>query len=310
MGFSAGFSVGNEADLDILDAMEYLGACPHTKVITLYLEGIRRGRAFLELARSIVGRKPIVVVYVGGTESGKRAGFSHTGAMAGPDDLYDGAFRQAGVLRAASMTEMFDFCRVLGTLPLPKGNGVAVQTHSGGPGATAADACARVGLDLPLLRPETLEKLSNLVPTTGSTGNPLDMTYFREPGHYFREVPQALLEDPRIHSLLLYLLLPEHLIMEALKAQGVPEERIPEQGRRFIREQAAILRDLVYSTGKPLVGYTFRGLEEPFIRALRDRGIPVFPDPLRAARAIGAMVRYARIRETVLADPTTTRDPD
>ncbi|MBN2123112.1 MAG: CoA-binding protein [Deltaproteobacteria bacterium] len=309
MGFSTGFSVGNEADIDILDAMEYLGACPHTRVIALYIEGIRRGRAFLELARSIVPEKPIVALYVGGSGSGKRASLSHTGAMAGPDGIYEGAFHQGGILRASSITEMFDFCRVLGALPSPGGDRVAVQTHSGGPGAVAADACGRAGLRLPPLSPSTLEKLASLVPVTGSVDNPVDMTYFREPGHYFREVPRALLEDPGIDALLLYLLLPEHLLVQALEGRGVPKEKIPEQSRLFIREQAASLRDLVREYGKPLAGYTFRALEEPLIKELRDRGIPVFPDSHRAAGALRAMVLYARARERILADGPTARDP-
>ena len=151
LGFSTAFSVGNEAVLDIVDCMEYLGACPHTKVIALYVEGIRRGRAFIEAARAIVPHKPIVAFYVGGSKAGKAAGFSHTGAMAGPDALYDGMFRQAGIIRARSVVELFDFCWVLGALPIPEGNRVVIQTHSGGPGAAAADACGRAGLRLSTL---------------------------------------------------------------------------------------------------------------------------------------------------------------
>ena len=149
LSFSAGISVGNEADIDIIEAMEYLAACPRTGVIALYIESIRRGRAFVKTAREIVAHKPIVALYVGGSEAGKRASFSHTGALAGPDQLYDGVFRQSGVIRANSITELFDFCWVLGTSQPPGGNRVIVQTHSGGPGATAADACSRTGLDLP-----------------------------------------------------------------------------------------------------------------------------------------------------------------
>jgi acetyl-CoA synthetase (ADP-forming) len=115
LGFSTAFSVGNEANIDIVDCMEYLGACPDTRVIALYIEGIRRGRAFVETARSIVPKKPIVALYVGGSEAGSRAGLSHTGALAGPDRLYEGIFRQSGVIRARSVTEMFDTFRRTGS---------------------------------------------------------------------------------------------------------------------------------------------------------------------------------------------------
>ena len=168
LGFSTAFSVGNEANLDIVDCMEYLGICQNTKVIALYIEGIKRGREFVETARSIVPHKPIVALYVGGSDTGRQAGFSHTGALAGPDRLYDGIFRQGGVVRAHSVTELFDFCRVLGVLPKTKGRRVVIQTHSGGPGAAAADACGRAGLELPALSKETIEKLKPFVPHTGS----------------------------------------------------------------------------------------------------------------------------------------------
>jgi len=115
LGFSTAFSVGNEANIDIVDCMEYLATCPHTRVIALYIEGIRRGGRFMEAARKIVPHKPIVALYIGGSEAGRRAWFSHTGSMAGPDDLYDGMFKQSGIIRAASLTELFDFCWVLGT---------------------------------------------------------------------------------------------------------------------------------------------------------------------------------------------------
>ena len=176
LGFSTAFSVGNEANLDIVDCMEYLEACPHTKVIALYIEGINRGRAFFETARSIIPHKPIVALYVGGSEAGKRAGLSHTGALAGPDLLYDGVFRQSGVIRARSVAELFDFSWLLGSLPTPKGNKVVIQTHSGGPGAAAADSCGSAGLELPALSKKTLEKLTAVVPHTGSRSWLIDMT--------------------------------------------------------------------------------------------------------------------------------------
>ena len=204
LGFSTGISVGNEANIDIVDAMEYLAACPNTKVIALYIETIRRGRAFIETARSIVPHKPILALYVGGSESGKRASFSHTGALAGPDKLYEGIFRQSGVIRAHSITELFDFCWLLGNCPEPEGNNVVVQTHSGGPGASAADACDRAGLKLSPFSPETLEKLEPFVPHTGSVSNPVDLTFTKNSLEYFDTIPKILLEEPHADMLLIY----------------------------------------------------------------------------------------------------------
>lgn len=212
LGFSSGISVGNEANVDIVDCMEYLAVCPHTKVIALYIESIRRGRAFIELARSIVPSKPIVAFYAGGSEAGKQASFSHTGAMAGPDSLYDGVFRQCSIIRADSITELFDFCWVLGSCIRPQDNRVIVQTHSGGPGAAAADACSRNGLELPQFSENTLEKLATLVPHTGSVNNPVDLTFSKNPMDYFADIPDALLEETAANGLLIYILTPGQII--------------------------------------------------------------------------------------------------
>ncbi|MBW1721928.1 MAG: CoA-binding protein [Deltaproteobacteria bacterium] len=294
LGFSTAFSVGNEADVDIVDAMEYLGACPRTKVIALYIEGITRGRYFLETARSIVPHKPIVAFYAGGSGAGKRASFSHTGAMAGSDRVYDGAFRQCGIIRASSVTELFDFCWVLATQPRPRGARVIIQTHSGGPGAAAADACDRSGLQIPNLSSETKERLAPFVPPTGSLSNPVDMTYHKDPTHYFEELPRILLEDEGADMLLVYFLLPTQLVEQTLGRMGVPRDRIREETNKFIDEHAKAICALPGAHRKPLVGYTFRDLKERFILRLRSGGIPVFPEPARAARAMRALVEYAR----------------
>jgi acyl-CoA synthetase (NDP forming) len=300
LGFSTAFSVGNEADIDIVHCMEYLAACPNTKVIALYIEGIKRGRAFMDTAKSIVPQKPIVALYVGGSETGKRAGFSHTGALAGPDRLYDGMFRQNGIIRAHSITELFDFCWVLGSLPKPKGRRVVIQTHSGGPGAAAADCCGRAGFELPALSKKTLENLSQFVPHTGSINNPVDLTFTKNPMHYFSHIPKVLLEEENADILLIYLLMPSQNIRRALENMGLPKEQVFEHSRKLIDEQCRSLARLLETHDKPVVGYTFHSLEEQFIKGLLDRGVPVFKGPKRAVHALEALLRYADIRDKLL----------
>ena len=290
LGFSTGISVGNEADIDLVDGLEYLAACPHTRVIALYIEAVRRGRAFLEAARAIVPRKPVVAFYVGGSEAGGRAGLSHTGAMAGPDRLY----RQSGIIRASSVEELFDFCWALGQSARPKGTGAVVQTHSGGPGAAAADACSRAGLTLPPLSPATLERLAPYVPGTGSVNNPVDVTFSKNPLDYYSAIPKLLLEEPGAAGLLIYFLIPAQTLTRALEAMGVPPDRIPEESHKLLSDLARAVAALRESQKKPLLGFSFRTREDAFIRELQDRGVPVLPSPERGARALAALVRYAR----------------
>ena len=301
LGFSTAFSVGNEANIDLVDCMEYLGACPDTRVIALYIEGIRRGRAFVEMARSIVPKKPIVALYIGGSEAGSRAGLSHTGALAGPDRLYDGVFRQSGIIRARSVMEMFDICWMLGSLPRAKGRRVVIQTHSGGPGAEAADACARAGLELPPLSPETIKRLRPFIPRTGSISNPVDFTFGKNLIDYFTEIPKALLDEKNADILLFYFFAPSQRLQRMMRQMGVPPEQVKEQAAKLVNGYSQAIMRLFENHNKPLVGYTFQNVKDPLVRVLIERGIPIFPGPQRAARAIEAAYEYTRLRDKILA---------
>lgn len=297
MGFSTALSVGNEANIDIVDCMEYLGACPNTKVITLYIEGIARGRKFIETARAITPHKPIVALYVGGSEAGKQAGRSHTGSMSGPNEIYDGVFKQCGIIRAQTLTELFDYALALGTLPQPRGNRVIIQTHSGGPGATAADACGRAGLTLPPLSPETVEKLQPLIPKTASTANPVDMTFSKNPAEDYFNIPDILLQEKNADMLLAYFISPSLFLERTLQEMGVPVESIPMEADKLITEYANTFFSLTtLHPDKPIIGFTYRSLQEKLVRSLLDRGMPIYQDPERAARSIAAVLRYYKMR--------------
>lgn len=299
LGFSTGISVGNEANIDIVDCLEYLDTCPHTKVIALYIESIKRGRVFIERARSIMPRKPIVAFYASGSEGGRRASFSHTGALAGPDALYEGVFRQSGIIRAGSLTELFDICWVLGMCPRPQSNRVIIQTHSGGPGAAAADACSRTGLKLPGLSKKTLENLRPLVPHTGSVANPVDLTFAKDPLDFFKGIPDTLLAESGADGLLMYFLTPTKIVERGMKGMGIEQEKIPGMIEKLFEHQANSLKALQAKHQKPIIGFTFQSLEDQFIRKLLTHGIPVLSAPERAVRAMAALVHYTRLRNKI-----------
>jgi len=300
LGFSTGFSVGNEADIDLVDCLEYLGACPNTKVIGMYIETIRRGREFIETARRIVPHKPIIAYYVGGSDAGRKASLSHTGALSGPDRLYDGVFRQSGVIRAYSIEELFDYCWCLGACPKPAGNRVVVQTNSGGPGAVAADVCSREGLVLNPLREKTRQALSEYVPSTGSVNNPIDITFVRNNMDFFLTIPRILLADENADSLLIYLLLPDQSIRRAMEAYGITGERAAAEAEKFIDEQTQAVAKLMRDSDKPCIGFSFYTRVNRFVRNLQDQGVPVLPSPSRAARALSALVKYVERRDRIM----------
>lgn len=302
LGFSTAFSVGNEANVDLVDCMEYLGACPHTKVISLYIEGIKRGKEFMEAARSIIPHKPIVALYVGGSEAGRRAGLSHTGAIAGPDELYEGMFRQSGIIRAQTITELFDYCLALGNLPQPGGNRVAIQTHSGGPGATAADSCGRAGIELSTFSKKTVEKLQPLIPHTASINNPVDITFSKNPMYDYYQIPDALLGDENVDMLMVYFLSPHIFIQPMMERAGVPADEAAGQARAIIEKNVKSFLSLREKYSKPIVGYTYRNLDEDMVRQLLENGVPVYNEPDRAARSLAAVLKYHKLKNRILAE--------
>lgn len=309
IGFSTGISVGNEAQVDLVDCMQYLALCPHTRVIALYIESIRRGRHFIDTARRIAPHKPIVAYYAGGSEAGRRAAFSHTGAMAGPDRLYDGVFAQSGIVRADTLTELFDFAWVLGMCALPPSRRVIVQTHSGGPGAAAADACSRNGLELPPFAQATLETLRPLIPLTGSMSNPVDLTFSKDPMDYFRNIPQVLLADSGADGLLIYFFTPQKNMLRIMQSQGVAAEEALAFAEQLAAGQARELAELARVHAKPVIGFSYQSTDAPIINQILASGIPVLPSPERGARAMAALVRHrelaAKLSASPAIDPTT-----
>jgi acyl-CoA synthetase (NDP forming) len=139
------------------------------------------------------------------------------------------------------------------------------------------------------------------VPHTGSINNPVDLTFSRNPLDYYSHIPKALIEEKNADMLLVYCFTPSQNITRALAFIGVPEDEITETRERIISEQSETLARLLERHDKPLVGYTWRSMEEAFIKGLLERGVPVFPGPERAARALAAMARYAQVREEILS---------
>jgi acetyltransferase len=173
--FSKMISLGNQMVISASDVLIPFAKDADTRVITMYLESVKDGRGFIQQAKIASGQKPVIAQKVGRTEAGKKAASSHTGALAGVDSAFDAAFRRAGVLRANSTEELFDWAKALAWVPLPAGDRVAVLTNAGGPGVTATDAVAASGLRMAQLSPQIKEQLAGVLPDVASLANPIDM---------------------------------------------------------------------------------------------------------------------------------------
>ncbi len=168
-------SYGNAADVGPEEILQYLGTHKPTKMIGCYVEGLRDARKFLFVAREIGLKKPILILKPGDTLAAIRAIKSHTGALAGKQDIYSGAFRQSRVLRANTLEDFIDACKALMNLPLPSGNRVGIVTNSGGPSVLAVDACARAQLQVPTFKPSLVKQFASFLSPVLPMANPIDV---------------------------------------------------------------------------------------------------------------------------------------
>jgi acyl-CoA synthetase (NDP forming) len=180
LGFNKFVSCGNAADIDIADYLEYLDSDQETKVVVLYIEGVRDGRKFMNVAKRVSLKKPIIAYKAGKTVKGAMAAASHTGSLAGSNKVYQSAFKQCGITEASTVNEITDLARAFLYLPLPKGNKVGIVTWGGGYGVVATDACEDAGLEVPELDEEVLEALDEILPPYWSKGNPVDLVAMME----------------------------------------------------------------------------------------------------------------------------------
>lgn len=274
IGVSRAISYGNKIDVDDVDLLEFLGADDKTKVILMYIEGLRegRGKLFIETAGKVACRKPVVVYKAGKTTRGGRAASSHTAAMAGDYSVYRAAFKQAGIIEAESFDEMMDIVRIFLDQPLMKGNRVFIVTDAGGVGVMLTDALTSEGFDIPVTPRDLREKLRSILPPHCIVENPIDLTGDTDDERYIRVLELLAKRDD----------------VDAIAVVALPQ--IPGLKGTFID----YLGDLKRECDKPLVALTI-GSEVSMKTAekLREKGITVFESPERLAKALKALRNYS-----------------
>jgi len=279
IGLSKVISLGNKAGATEVDFLAYLWQDPQTRVILLYIEELSDGRTFLEYAHRITSDpdnpKPILALKAGRTSAGARAVASHTGSLAGSDEVYQALFKQAGVLRVETVEDLFEYATAFASQPLPGGSRVAIVTNAGGPGIMAADTCIQHGLDVPPLpEPDRFRQRCQL-PAHAGLSNPIDLIADARSERYAC-VLDALLQDPTFDALLV-LFVP----IPTADTDAIAQTIIEAARRRL----------------KPIVT-CFMGVVDisPVKAALRAAGVPCYDFPEDAARALAAMVRFHRWR--------------
>ncbi len=282
VGFSRIVSLGNQADVDVADALDSLAADPHTQVVAAYVEGLPDGRRFVEAARRLTTQKPLVILKAGRTPSGTRAVASHTGALAGADRAFLAACRRAGAVPVENLEELVDAAIALAYRRPPAGPGMAILTNAGGPAAVGADALDRQGLRLADLSDETRAQLREACPPGTMVGNPVDMLGGPQPSHYTAGL-RVLLDAPEVDGVL---------------AMFVPQAILPPHDVAVAIGQAAEQAEkpvLCCISGGGGIGAA--------ARALHAHDVPHYLTPARAALGLGALWRYRHIQARPGVEP-------
>lgn len=271
VGFSAFVSIGSMADVDWGDLIGYLGAQPSTHSILIYMETIGDPRSFLSAAREIALEKPIIVIKPGRSAQAAHAAASHTGSLAGSDEVFDAALERVGVLRVNTISELFSMASVLAKQPKPKGPRLTLVTNAGGPAVLATDATIISGAELATLQPQTISSLNTFLPTAWSHGNPVDILGDAKPERYSKTI-DILVKDESTDGILVIL---------------SPQDVTDPIGT------AECLRHYGKGTNKPILASWMGGASvRTGAEMLNKAGIPSFEYPDEAAWTFAAMWRY------------------
>jgi acetyl coenzyme A synthetase (ADP forming)-like protein len=301
IGFSKFISIGNKADVDELDLLQFFHEDPDTAVIMLYIEELRRGAEFIRTVKEITSGArptPVLAIKSGRTKAGAMAAASHTGALAGRDAVYDAIFKQAGIIRADSIDELFDYANVFSYKQesklgkrrriLPRGNRVAIVTNAGGPGILATDMTVSSDLVLAEFQKETIDDLASHLPLTANIHNPVDVigdaSYER-----YENALKAVIRDEGVDGALVIL--------------------TPQSMTDALGTAQAIVR-VARGAGKPII-CCFMGIFDVSagVKYLQENGYPVYRFPENAAKAFGVIYRYAHwLQREHLPQFTLTHD--
>ncbi|MCA0454133.1 MAG: bifunctional acetate--CoA ligase family protein/GNAT family N-acetyltransferase [Chloroflexi bacterium] len=272
VGFSSFISIGSMLDVNWGDLISYLGDDPQTSSIVVYMETVGDARSFLSAAREVARDKPIIVIKAGRTEAAAHAAASHTGSLAGSDDVLDMAFRRAGILRVDKISDIFYTVEALAKQPRPRGKRLTILTNAGGPGVLATDSLISDGGELAEITPETVEKLSSFLPAAWSHSNPIDVLGDAGPDKYAKALEIAA-QDANSDGLLVI-----------LTPQAMTDPT----------ETANLLKPYAHIEGKPVLASWMGGEVVAEGEAILNKAnIPTLPYPDTAARLFNYMWKFS-----------------
>lgn len=293
IGFSHIVSLGDMADVDFGDMLDYLAGDPQTRAILLYVESISQARKFMSAGRAAARSKPVIVIKSGRSEAAAKAAASHTGALAGSDAVYDAAFRRAGMLRVDDLAELFDATETLASGLKIRGDRLAILTNGGGIGVMATDSLVAGGGRLAELSPATMEALHEVLPPTWSKGNPVDIIG-DAPGARYAKALEVLLAE-RNKDAVLVLNCPT-AVSDPIDAARAVVDQLEGQRRQPV-----------------LTSWLGEGAAVEARRLFAEHRLPSYETPAQATRAFMHLVRYKHHHDLLMETPPSTAgeiDPD
>jgi acetyltransferase len=285
IGFSNFVSVGSMIDVDFGDLIDYFGTDPKTKSILMYVEGITEARKFMSAARHFARTKPIIVVKAGKFKESAKAVTSHTGSLSGEDDIYDAAFKRAGIVRVEEIDDLFNAAEVLGTQPLPRGPNLAVITNAGGPGVMATDALVAKGGKLAKLSQKTMDVLNGILPNFWSRGNPIDILGDARADRYKAAV-EACLNDENVDGILI-----------------IFTQQAVARSTEIAKAIVELVRSKAYQNKTILTSFMGYDAVQEANRIFNANNIPTYSTPEQAIKTYMYMYQYERNLELIYETP-------
>ncbi len=297
-------SIGNEANIDLVDFLEYFKDDDETEVIGLYIEEIKRSKKFIELAKEITLKKPIIAMYGGGTRAGNRAISSHTGSMAGNAKLFDAMVNETGIIQTHYVEEFLDIASILSkpSFVYPKGNRLGILTTFGGPGALVANNAERLGLAVPELSESLQQKFKKFLPPTANCMNPVDATFDPNILNFYVKYPKMLMKSGEIDAIILIGVAGFFYDILRLQEQEGSKDMVSQEA--FIEQLKDLEKVLITPTIKfsqkysiPVIYINTQNLASTWSSKIREQGGIVFKFWDRPVKALIKICKYVEYRK-------------
>ena len=302
LGISKSLSLGNEANIDVVDCLEYYKEDKNTKAIGIYIEELKRARKFLDVAKEITPKKPIIAIYVGGSQAAQRAVKSHTGSLAGNANIYNAAFKEAGIIKTELVEEFLHLARVAAKGIFPKGRRVGIVTNSGGPGVMIANHAEKKGLKVPQLSEELQRELEEYLIPTASAKNPIDTTFDMDFQNYYLNIPKTLMKSGEVDAIIMYGAFGfQDVLRNLLENERIAKyEDFPDQLKKDLPLEKMFVSPILEESKKHSIPIFFinpQNYNSPWSKKIRNTGAILFKYWDNPVRVLSKLCDYSEYRK-------------